>query len=63
MTFDWCYVKRARDGKSIAVNPTLVRYVVEMDAKRSKIVFDGDHVVTIEGSHVEVADLLRQSLR
>jgi hypothetical protein len=62
MAYDLVAFKEAQSGQSVTVNPHLVRYVVKVDEKTSRIVFDKDHSLVVDGAIVTVTENLRKSV-
>ena len=62
MAYDLVAFKEAVSGQSVTVHPHLVRYVVKVDEKTSRIVFDKDHSLVVDGSIATVSENLRKSV-
>jgi hypothetical protein len=63
MVYDLSFLTESESGKRIAINPQLVRFVVEIDDKRVGIVFDKEHRIIIDGTVAAVSEHLRKTVR
>lgn len=63
MVFDFSLVTESGSGKSIAINPQLVRFVIEIDDKTVAIVFDKEHHIDVVGTVASVSENLRKAVR
>jgi hypothetical protein len=63
MVYDLSFLTESESGKRIAINPQLVRFVVEIDDKRVGIVFDKEHRIIIDGTVASVSEHLRKAVR
>ena len=63
MVYDLSFLTESGSGKSIAINPQLVRFVIEIDDKRDAIVFDKEHRIIIDGTVASVSEHLRKAVR
>ena len=63
MVYDLSFLTESGSGKSIAINPQLVRFVIEIDDKRVAIVFDKEHRIIIDGTVASVSEHLRKAVR
>jgi hypothetical protein len=61
MNFNLCFLKDRNTGQTIAVNPLLVRLVVQ-DGNFAEILFDAESRVPVEGTVADVADALRKAV-
>jgi len=48
MAYDLVAFKEAQSGQPVNINPHLVRYVLKIDEKTSRIVFDKDHSLVVD---------------
>ena len=63
MVYDLSFLTESESGKRIAINPQLVRFVIEIDDKRVAIVFDKEHRIIIDGTVASVSEHLRKAVR
>jgi hypothetical protein len=63
MVYDLSFLTESESGKRIAINPQLVRFVVEIDDKKVGIVFDKEHRIIIDGTVASVSEHLRKAVR
>jgi hypothetical protein len=63
MVFDFSLVTESGSGKSIAINPQLVRFVIEIDDKTVAIVFDKEHQIIVDGTVASISEHLRKAVR
>ena len=63
MVYDFSFSTESGSGKSIAINPQLVRFVIEIDDKRVAIVFDKEHQIMVDGTVASVSEHLRKAVR
>lgn len=63
MVYDLSFLTESESGKRIAINPQLVRFVIEIDDKRVGIIFDKEHRIIIDGTVAAVSELLRKTVR
>ena len=63
MVYDLSFLTESESGKRIAINPQLVRFVIEIDDKRVAIVFDKEHRIIIDGTVASVSERLRKAVR
>jgi hypothetical protein len=63
MVYDLSFLTESGSGKSIAINPQLVRFVIEIDAKMVAIVFDKEHQIIVDGTVASVSEHLRKAVR
>ena len=63
MVYDLSFLTESESGKRIAINPQLVRFVIEIDDKRVGIVFDKEHRIIIDGTVASVSEHLRKAVR
>jgi hypothetical protein len=63
MVYDLSFLTESESGKRIAINPQLVRFVIEIDDKRVGIVFDKEHRIIIDGTVAAVSEHLRKTVR
>ena len=63
MVYDLCFLKESGSGKSIAINPQLVRFVIEIDDKTVAIVFDKEHQIMVDGTVASISEHLRKAVR
>jgi predicted GTPase len=62
MAYGLCFLTETGTGKSIAINPLLIRFIMEIDDNRVAIVFDNDLRVTIDGTVASICDSLRKAM-
>jgi hypothetical protein len=62
MAYGFCFLAESGTGKSIAINPQLVRFLMEVDKDKVAIVFDNDLRVTIDGTVASISDSLRKAI-
>ncbi len=63
MIYDLSFLTESGSGKSIAINPQLVRFVIEIDDKTVAIVFDKEHQIDVVGTVASVSENLRKAVR
>ena len=63
MVYDLSFLTESGSGKSIAINPQLVRFVIEIDVKTVAIVFDKEHQIIVDGTVASVSEHLRKTVR
>jgi hypothetical protein len=56
MKFEPCFLTEYPSGKDIAVNPNLVRIIMQIGEETVDIVFDNECRVTIKGALVQTAE-------
>ena len=62
MAYDLVAFKEAQSGQPVNINPHLVRYVLKIDEKTSRIVFDKEHSLVVDGAIATVSENLRKSV-
>jgi hypothetical protein len=62
MAYGLCFLTESGTGKSIAINPQLVRLIIQIDENKVAIVFDNDLKVTIDGTVTSISDRLRKAM-
>ncbi len=62
MAYGLCFLTESGTGKNIAINPLLVRLLMEIDKDRVAIVFDNDLQITIDGTVTSISDSLRKTM-
>ncbi|MCI0599079.1 MAG: hypothetical protein L0Y60_06105 [Beijerinckiaceae bacterium] len=63
MVFDFCFLTESGSGKSIAINPQLVRFVIKIDDKTVAVVFDKEHQIMVDGTVASISEHLRKAVR
>jgi hypothetical protein len=63
MVYDLTFLTESESGKRIAINPQLVRFVIEIDDKRVGVVFDKEHRIIIDGTVASISEQLRKAVR
>lgn len=63
MVYDLSFLTESGSGKSIAINPQLVRYVIEIDVKTVAIFFDKEHQINVDGTVAAISEHLRKAVR
>jgi hypothetical protein len=63
MVYGFSFLTESGSGKSIAVNPQLVRFVVQIDDKTVAIVFDKEHQIMVDGTVALISEQLRKAVR
>ena len=63
MVYDLSSFTESGSGKRIAVNPLLVRFVIEIDDKTVTVVFDKEHQIIVDGTVAGVSEHLRKAVR
>ena len=63
MVYDLSFLTESGSGKSIAINPQLVRFVIKIDDKTVAIVFDKEHRIIIDGTVASISEQLRKAVR
>jgi hypothetical protein len=61
--YDLSSFAESGSGKRVAINPHLVRFVIEIDDKRVGIVFDKEHQIMVDGTVASVSEHLRKTVR
>jgi hypothetical protein len=61
MVYDLSFFTESGSGKNIAINPQLVRFVIEI--KTVAIVFDQLHQINVEGTVASISEHLRKAVR
>ncbi|QBR72030.1 hypothetical protein CU048_12975 [Beijerinckiaceae bacterium] len=62
MAYGLCFLTESGTGKSIAINPQLVRLIIQIDENKVAIVFDNDLRVTIDGTVASISGSLRKAM-
>jgi hypothetical protein len=62
MAYGLCFLTESGTGKSIAINPQLVRLIIQIDENKVAIVFDNDLRVTIDGTVTSISGSLRKAM-
>ncbi len=63
MVYDLSLLTESGSGKSIAINPQLVRFVIKIDDKTVAIVFDKEHQIIVDGTVASISEHLRKAVR
>ena len=63
MIYDLSFLTESGSGKSIAINPQLVRFVIEIGDKTVAIVFDKEHQIIVDGTVASISEHLRKAVR
>jgi len=63
MVYDLSFLTESGSGKSIAINPQLVRFVIKIDDKTVAIVFDKEHQIIVDGTVASISEHLRKAVR
>jgi hypothetical protein len=63
MVYDLSFFTESGSGKSIAINPQLVRFVMAINDKTVAIVFDQLHQINVDGTVASIAEHLRRTVR
>jgi hypothetical protein len=63
MVYDLSYFTESGSGKSIAINPQLVRFVIAINDKTVAIVFDQLHQINVDGTVASISEQLRKAVR
>jgi hypothetical protein len=63
MVYDLTFFTESGSGKSVAINPQLVRFVIAMNDKTVAIVFDELHQINVDGTVASIAENLRKTVR
>ncbi len=63
MVYDLSFLTESGSGKSIAINPQLVRFVIEIDVKTVAIFFDKEHQINVDGTVAAISEHLRKAVR
>ncbi len=63
MVYEFSFLKESGSGKSVAINPQLVRFVIEIDDKVVASVFDSGHRIMVDGTVAEISEHLRKAVR
>jgi hypothetical protein len=63
MVYDLSFLTESGSGKSIAINPQLVRFVIKIDDKTVAIVFDKEHQIIVDGTVASISEQLRKAVR
>ncbi len=62
MVYDLSFLTESGSGKSIAINPQLVRFVIEIDIKTVAIVFDKNQII-VDSTVALISEHLRKAVR
>ena len=62
MKYELSFLTESGTGKKIAVNPLLVRLIIEIDEEKVAIVFDHGHQIRVDGTVATIAEQLRKSM-
>jgi hypothetical protein len=62
MAYGLCFLSESGTGKSIAINPHLVRLLMEIDKDKVAIVFDKDLQITVDGTVALISANLQKAL-
>ena len=60
MKYELSFLTESGSGKKIAVNPLLVRLIIEIDDEEVAIVFDHGHQIRVDGTVAMIAEQLAQ---
>jgi hypothetical protein len=63
MVYDLSFLTVSGTGKRIAINPHLVRFVIEINDKTVAIVFDQLHQINVDGIVASISEHLRKTVR
>jgi hypothetical protein len=63
MVYDFSFLTESGSGKSIAINPQHVRFVIEINDKTVAIVFDQEHQINVDGTVASISEQLRKAVR
>jgi hypothetical protein len=63
MVYDLAFLTVSGSDKHIAINPQLVRFVVEINDKTVAIVFDQEHQIIVDGTVASISEHLRKAIR
>ena len=63
MVYDLSFFTESGSGRNIAINPQLVRFVIEINDKTVAIVFDQLHQINVEGTVASISEHLRKAVR
>src|SRR5580700_11820069 len=63
MVYDLSFFTESGSGKSIAINPQLVRFVIALNDKTVAIVFDQLHQINVDGTVASISEQLRKAVR
>jgi hypothetical protein len=63
MVYDLASFTESVSGKSIAINPQLVRFVIAINDKTVAIVFDQLHQINVDGTVASISEQLRKAVR
>jgi hypothetical protein len=63
MVYDLTFLTESGSGKRIAINPHLVRFVIEINDKTVAIVFDQLHQINVDGTVASISEHLRKTVR
>jgi len=63
MVCDLSFLTESGSGKHVAINPHLVRFVIEINDKTVAIVFDQLHQINVEGTVASISEHLRKAVR
>ena len=61
--YDFSSFAESGSGKRVAINPHLVRFVIEINDKTVAIVFDQLHQINVDGTVASIAEHLRKTVR
>jgi hypothetical protein len=62
MAYGLCFMSESGTGKGIAINPHLVRLLMEVDKDKVAIVFDKDLQITVDGTVALISASLQKAL-
>ncbi len=62
MAYGLCFLSESGTGKNIAINPHLVRLLMEIDKDKVAIVFDKDLQITVDGTVALISATLQKAL-
>ena len=63
MVYGLSFLTESGSGKSIAINPQLVRFVIQIDDNTVAIVFDEEHQIMVDGAVASISEHLRKAVR
>ena len=61
--YDFSSFTESGSGKRVAINPQLVRFVIEINDKTVAIVFDQLHQINVDGTVASISEQLRKTVR
>ena len=61
--YDLSSFTESGSGKRVAINPHLVRFVIEINDKTVAIVFDQLHQINVDGTVASISEQLRKAVR